>query len=41
LTVSGTVLGLIASILVTIVAIAFAWVGGKVIEWVNRRNRGG
>ena len=37
---NSTVLGLISSVLVTVVAIAFAWVGGKVIEWVRRRNGG-
>jgi hypothetical protein len=38
--VNNTVLGLISSVLVTIVAIAFAGVGGKVIDWVRKRNRG-
>ena len=33
-------IGLVSSILVTIVAIAFAWVGGHVIEWVRKKNRG-
>jgi hypothetical protein len=37
--VSTAVLGLVSSILVTAVAIAFAWVGGKVIEWLRRRER--
>jgi len=37
---NSAVLGLIASILVTMVAIAFAWVGGKVIEWVRRHHDG-
>jgi hypothetical protein len=38
--VNSTVLGLVASVLVTVVAITFAWVGGKVIEWVRRHNDG-
>lgn len=34
---NDTVLGLISSVLVTLVAVAFAWTGGKVIEWLRRR----
>ena len=30
-------LGLVSSVLVTIVAVAFAWVAGKVIDWLRRR----
>jgi hypothetical protein len=37
---NSSALGLVASVLVTVVAIAFAWVGGKVIEWVRRHNGG-
>ena len=37
---NNTILGLVASVLVTIVAIAFAWIGGKVIDWVRRHNQG-
>jgi hypothetical protein len=37
--VNNTVLGFVASVLVTFVAIAFAWVAGKVIEWVRRHHR--
>lgn len=37
---TSTVLGLVASVLVTAVAVAFAWIGGKVIEWVRRHNGG-
>jgi hypothetical protein len=30
----------VASVLAAIVAIAFAWVGGHVIDWIRTRNRG-
>lgn len=34
------IIGLVSSVLVTIVAVAFAWLGGHVIDWVRKHNRG-
>lgn len=33
-------LGLIAAVLATVVAVAFAWLAGKALDWFRRMSRG-